>query len=232
MSRIVILGDSLSMPRPSDGILFEYTFPHLLHKEGYEVINRAGRANDTKRQIQVQNLKDDIQWLNPDCVVIYLGIVDCAPRIFTRTESILLNLFPHILKQKIINVASKYRYHITRYRKKTYVGSNEFKLNLELIAKEAKDICQNIIFINIANTNEVNEKKSFDFKRNISLYNQIIVEVSSKFDAELIDVNLIKDNCLLEDGIHINKKMHNFLSKEIIKRFKAKRTIEYSNGKI
>lgn len=58
--RIVILGDSLSMPHPEEGVEYEDTYPYLLWdsllNKGYEVICRSKRANDTKIQTLSENL--------------------------------------------------------------------------------------------------------------------------------------------------------------------------------
>jgi hypothetical protein len=129
--RIVILGDSLSMPRPNEGIILEYTYSYLLNKS-FEVINKSKRVNDTKLQILEQNILDDIDYLNPD-IIIYLGIVDCAPRLLSRNESRLINILPNKLRKIIINFLSKYRLFFTKLRNIQYVNMNSFKKNTELL---------------------------------------------------------------------------------------------------
>ena len=84
LNRIIILGNSLSIPRPDDQVDYVNTYPYILVKSGYEVINRSRRINDIEIQSTEQNMLDDVDYLRPDYVVIHLGIVECAPRIFSK----------------------------------------------------------------------------------------------------------------------------------------------------
>jgi lysophospholipase L1-like esterase len=214
--RIVIIGDSLSMPRPDEGITLEDTYSYLLNKS-FEVINTSKRANDTKLQIHEQNVLDDIYYLNPDIIIIYLGIVDCAPRLFSRNESRLISLLPNKLRKIIINFFSKYRLFFTKLRNIQYVKKDSFKRNIEFLLNLCNQ--KNIIpiLINIGNTNKDNIAKSYNFKKNINAYNNILNNLSKSKNINLIDVNIIKlQSKLLNDGIHINKDMHEKLYYQII----------------
>ncbi len=214
MKRVVIIGDSLSMPRPNDFILYEDTYPYLLQQR-YEVINRSRRANDTKQQSSEQNLLDDIELLNPDIVIIYLGIVDCAPRLFTKNESRILSLIPSYLRNKIVSLFSKKRMLITKIRKISYVDKYMFKKNLlKIIERIGSD--RKIIFINIKECKKLDEK-SFSFNKQIRDYNNIISEFSKKSNVNLIDVNHLNITYpLLDDNIHISKEMHLCLHDKIL----------------
>jgi lysophospholipase L1-like esterase len=213
--RIVIIGDSLAMPRPEEGVEYEDTYPYLLFKKGYEVINRSRRANDIKIQTIEQNILDDVIYLKPDVLVIHLGIVDCAPRIFKRYEKRIINILPSLMKKLIINICSKYRYFITKYRKITYVNEREFEENIIKIIETAKSISKQIIIIKILNTLERNDKRSYNFNKNIQKYNKILEKIANKYNIELIDPNSFGKNGLLKDGIHINKQMHQYLFNKI-----------------
>jgi len=219
--RIAILGDSLNMPRPDEGIEYENLYSFLLIKEGYHVINKSKRANDTNLQTKSQNLLDDIVFLRPNVLIVHLGIVDCAPRIFRRYEQKIINYLPLLLKKNIIKLCSKYRYFITKYRKITYVNEKEFEENLIKIIETAKDFVEKIIIIKILNTSEENNKRSYGFYNNILNYNKIIEKISNKYDCiKIIDPNLFEKKGLLSDGIHINKDLHQFLFEEILKILK------------
>ena len=214
LTRVSILGDSLSMPRPSEGIVYESTYPFLLAENGYEVICKSKRANDTKIQSVKQNILDDVLFLNPEIVIIHLGIVDCAPRLFKRREIRLLNLLPIRVRTIVINFFSKYRYVITKTRKITYVNNVDYRRNLSKIIKDIQSENRKIILIKILDTNSSNLLRSFGFSENIKKYNEIIDDIAIALDLDTLDPNLCNDG-LLSDGIHINKKMHEYIAMKV-----------------
>ena len=220
--KIVILGDSLGMPRPNDHIKYEHTYPYLLKQtlRPFEVIPRHVRANDTVRQTNEQNLLDDIIFFEPKIVIIHLGIVDCAPRIFSKKLSKMLTLMPQFLSQTIIKLMSKNRYFITRYFPKTYVTQSEFKKNLKKIAYTIINCRAKPILVEITQTNEINQTRSFNFEKNIRDYNQIIKEIATSLNATIISLNDLQDSILIEDGIHLNKKGHQILADRLVNSIK------------
>ena len=148
MTRISIIGDSLSMPRPDNGVDYNDTYSSLLSKKGFDVVDRSRRSNDTNLQSIRQHVVDDILYINPDIVIVLLGIMDCAPRIFTKIESRLLNLLPNSIKVLIIKFLSKHRYFITKHRRISYVDQSSFRSNLENIISSVKIDNRKIILIN------------------------------------------------------------------------------------
>jgi lysophospholipase L1-like esterase len=204
------------MPRPDEGVEYEDLYSYLLLKEGHEVINRSKRANDTNIQTQKQNLLDDIIFLKPDILILHLGIVDCAPRIFKRHEKRIVNILPFLIRKLIINICSKHRYFITKFRKITYVNEGKFEKNIIKLIETAKNFSKKIIIIKILNTLEENDKRSYNFNNNIQKYNKILEKISNKYNyIEIIDPNLFGKKGLLNDGIHINKQMHQYLFNKI-----------------
>lgn len=216
--RIVILGDSLSMPRRQEGLTYQDTYPYLLEQSGYDVINRSKRANDTFKQNESLNLSDDISDFEADIIVIHLGIVDCAPRIFTKKESKILSILPLKIRKIIITLFSKYRKQITRFRNISYVTAEDFEINLTSIVEHI-GIEKKIVLIKILDTNNLNKRKSFNFDKNIEIYNKVIEKVALQYRCTLIDPNLLNcKNKLLPDGIHITPKLHLCLTNEIVKK--------------
>lgn len=212
--RIIILGDSLAMPRPDDNIKYEDTYSYLLQNNNCEVINRSKRSNDSKIQTNSQNILDDIVYLNPNIVIIHLGIVDCAPRLFTRNEARVLSVMPNYLSKIIISFFSKYRYIFTKIRQISYVGEVHFKKNLEYLIKKLQSLDIDILIIKILETNQENIRRSYKFEENIHRYNLIISKISHNYNIREIDINGY-DNILLKDGIHINKSGHNAIYKKL-----------------
>ena len=206
MSRLVILGNSLSMPRPGDRIMYEDIYPYILANPDLEVINRSKRVNDIEIQSMEQNIVDDVDDLRPDYLVIHLGIVDCAPRIFSKNNRKLLSLLPGSVVNYIVRFVSKHRYAITKSRRISFVDIELFETCLRnmLIRIRKKTPHINIIILKILQTNKRNIERSYNFDSNIEKYNNVIERVSHEFNlfVKLIDINKHNDG-LLEDGIHI-----------------------------
>jgi len=219
LNRIIILGNSLSIPRPDDQVDYVNTYPYILVKSGYEVINRSRRINDIEIQSTEQNMLDDVDYLRPDYVVIHLGIVECAPRIFSKKNRAYLRILPSKIRNFIINFLSKYREIITKHRKINYVDIVSFEANfIQVINRiHSRNPSIKIVVININNTNMYNNKRSYGFNSNINNYNDVINKLPFKFPINLyvINTNLHKGG-LLNDGIHINSVMHKYISDQIL----------------
>jgi len=222
--RIVVIGDSLAMPRYE--VSFEDTYPYLLNQEleNCEVIVRNRRANTTKSQVNPQNILDDIVFLKSKTVIIHLGIVDCAPRLFNKFEQLILSKLKGINKF-IIKFFSKYRFFFTKINPKVYVNKKEFYHSLlKLIQECKKNGVENIFVLNICNTNSENKKKSFNFENNIQEYNNILYNVVKEQNVILLDVNSkINEDMLLEDGIHLNLIGHRKIYEIIRENFNVEK---------
>jgi lysophospholipase L1-like esterase len=210
--RVVIIGDSLSMPRPDESLFYEETYPYLLKQDlgnSFEVINRGKRANTIKHQSEDQNIFDDIIFFYPKYVVIQLGIVDCAPRLFSRRfgKYVIGNIKPEMLKKFIIQQFSNRRLFFTKHFPRQYVPFSEFMYWYDYLLKIVKEFGSIPITVNIAQTTIENNKRSYGFSQHINKYNRAIEELSSQYSALLIDAYKISEtnNILLPDGIHLNK---------------------------
>jgi len=211
-----LLGDSLGMPTGKDEIIYEDTYPYILSKKliNFEIISRHRRTNDTNKQLATQALFDDIEMLNPNYLVVHLGIVDCAPRVFSRLQQALISFLPNVFQKVILKFISNYRYSITRMFQKVYVKPEQYKSNITKFIQISKQNNITLIFIAILQTNEENIKKSFNFKQNIDTYNEILEQQCLDNDIRLIKYEY-PNNFLLNDGIHINQNGNNFIVEQI-----------------
>lgn len=218
-SRIIIIGDSLSMPRLEENISYENTYAYKLSqkKDEYDVICRSVRANDTRKQTSRQSIYDDLSVFNPDVVIVHLGIVDCAPRLFGKKEMFLLSLLPKKIQNIIISPLSRKRFLITKQRPKVYVKINEFKHNLSILVGEIKKHTNEIIFISIAATNRSNIERSYGIVKNIGDYNEVIKEECSRSDCIYLDFfdSTLSKKFIIDDGIHINEMGHDYLTERL-----------------
>ena len=224
---ITILGDSLSMVRNDEDVTLRTIYPYLLVKflgNDYYIINKSKRGNTSDFQTLNQYLYDDVETSDSSIVILQIGICDCSPRIISKFEKIILNYFlPVFLSFFYIKFKSKHRYFFTKYFPKTYVTKARFESNykqlLESILK--LDKIQKIIIINIADTNEYNKKRSYNFEQNIIDYNRVIQKLAFENPKiQIIDsFNYSKTipNFLLSDGIHISNSAHQILAENISK---------------
>jgi len=215
MKKIVILGDSLGLPR--EELSFEETYPYLLQSKllnSCQVISKHKRANDSKRQSFA--LYDDVELYHPDIVIVHLGIVDCAPRLFYRKEKILVSYINKIVP--IIKIMSKYRFFLTKHLPKVYVNEHEYKKNILKIIHFLEERNIRIILVGIATTNLKNKEKSFAYDENIKRYNSILKKiVEDKKEIDFIDMYQYGEDVLLDDGHHLNPKGSFLLAEELFR---------------
>lgn len=215
MARIVIIGDSLGLPRVD--LPYEKTYPFLLQETlgRTEVVPRNVRLNDTS--VQFKKIHEDVGYFKPDIVVMQLGIVDCAPRMFWRFEHRVVGFINKFIP--VVPFLSKFRYPVTRIFQKVYVTKKRFRQNLHNIFSYLQKQNIQVIVINIADTSEINKKKSYRYDENIKEYNEILYE-------EVPDRNLFIDlysygsSILLEDGIHLNEYGNKATAELILEKLK------------
>ena len=93
---ITILGDSLALHRIDEGIEIFDTYELLLKEmlgNKFHIINKSRRGNTTNNQVGKQYLYDEVLYTHASYVIIHLGICDCAPRIISKKEFFILNVF-------------------------------------------------------------------------------------------------------------------------------------------
>lgn len=228
--KILIAGDSLSMSRYVDDIQFEEIYPIIvqLNCPGVLVVNGSERSNSSRRIVTDNYCDEYLRPLIPDCVVIQIGIVDCAPRVFTDAEKRLLSIMGRIpvvrfIANLIVKLGSMYRLPITRKRMLTTVSSEEFYKNLCDFVEEIYRInpgCQ-LVMINIVCPGEKIKERSYGVMSSALKYNQILEEVASNYKAEIIDLYTFTQEhpeALLQDGYHIGKLAHRFIYDNLKKR--------------
>lgn len=210
MKKIVIIGDSLALPRPWDGLVFEDTYPFLLSQTGERrtVINISRRANTSTYQATEIALLDSVDSFKPDIAVLHLGIVDCAPRLFSRFQQRVLERIPMSVSKKIIRFFSLRRTWFTRHFPKVYVRPNEFKKSIGRILERIRQHHCSMIVIGICTAPESLSKRSIGINANIRKYNQMLKESAKLFGACFVDVSgvLNPQEDLLSDGIHLNQR--------------------------
>ena len=228
--KIAILADSLALPRQKEegDTPYEATYPFLLDQNlrrrwgGDEawVIERGMRRRT------IQNVIEDwfemVELRKPHVVVVHVGIVDCAPRVFLRKERDLVErLRPARLRIRILDFAHEHRRSIVSLRKKVYVPAEQFAKGVERVVELARDCAvESLVFVNIITPPEEMEERSPGFLRNVEIYNDILRERTNQPGIKLIELNeLITNNGgskrLTIDGIHLSNEGHRLLAHEL-----------------
>ena len=231
--RIVVLGDSLCLPRitEEETIEWEDTWPKILEThlrkldKNTEVIN-CGRRSRRITSILGTDFTEDILLKKPNYVIFQIGVVDAAPRIFSLREKALLNkkFFPWRLKQWLIAERKKQRSKIISKNPmaKVYTTPEEFKKSLYLFSEKLfNNYLQNIkvVFIPILAHLDTMEEKSPGYSNNIELYNDILSQYcqvkSHIFLSSTIPFTLEKQLFCM-DGYHLSKKGNYQLAQHIL----------------
>ncbi|MBI3519742.1 MAG: SGNH/GDSL hydrolase family protein [Bacteroidetes bacterium] len=208
MTKILVITDSLGLPRPTPEIVkYNETWVNKL-SELYRV-HQLSIGGGT-----ISNLFSQIEYLKmfePDFVIIQSGIVDCAPRALTKFESEFFNKFK--VTKKILNLyLTKDRTEkLRKKRNKTYTSFEDFEKYLNLFAKEFGD---KLYFVGILPGNENYEKKVPGVVGNINKYNALI-QVTAIHNFISVD-DFCQDD-IMTDYIHLTKKGHQKLFERIVK---------------
>jgi len=222
---IRVYGDSLSLPRASDGIAYDDTYPEIVRRQlaiwaetPIALYNRSyGGATiaDLKRVCDYDSTYfGDID----EIVILQLGIVDCAPRPLGPTLRYFVGRLPYRIKHKTIRFLHNNRAKILR----AGLGSRfTSPTTFEKLYREwLRTICQRrsvVYILNIAPTLPHIEEHSPGLMASIRLYNATISTLVSEIPANrpiLIDVHeaimsLGAARCIHpDDGHHITSTGH------------------------
>ncbi len=220
--RVVAFADSLAMPRdnPPDVIRWEETWPRqlsdaLARKQlPSEVINCGGRARTIDSLVAVDFVEHFV-FKRPDVAILQIGVVDCAPRIFSRREYRMINRsrFPRFLRDRIVARRSERRAEIIRRNPlaKVYTPPERFSMYLREFEEKRQGLINpsEIIVLPIVGNATVMDLKSPGYSDNVARYNEILRSFCSESDAHWItpeELLLKKDapEMFCTDGHHLN----------------------------
>ena len=224
MKRIVVLGDSLALPRKEgvDNLNWEETWPYLLERKlklkfvEIEVINCSKRAR-LMTTLLGHDFKEHILFKDPEIVILQIGVVDCAPRIISLKEKAVLNhrLFPSFIRRKIIAYRKRNKREITKQTPlaKVYTPPRVFESALKQffsrVDQEYSIQKKRVIVLPILANIHFMQKSSPNYGDNVLHYNQILQQVSVNVKATFVNIahsfNRDADN-FCSDGYHLNEK--------------------------
>lgn len=232
MKNLLILGDSLSCPRPWEGVGGSDTYAYImqkLSKNRIYVQNLAYSDRCTADYLTESFTKTYIKSANASYIVMQLGIVDCAPRLLTTFERAIGFLARKLtVTRKLFSIyvrwKSKHRLFFTKWFPLTRVELAEYERNIRNLIKVTSEnnSLETICIINIAYPGEFLTSRSYGILPNIIRYNQVLNEISSDSpgNVKIIDLysatNINRAWVSREDGHHITSEAHLWIAEQIL----------------
>lgn len=226
VKRVMCIGDSLSLP----GHLNRYDDTWYFKLK--EKFPRYDFNSYFKRQLTTDVLvsmgggqhgidswpkgADCLEAYMPDIVIVQLGIVDCAPRLLSNFDRIVINMLPGFLSMSYISFVK-----IIRRRKSTntLVPLNKFQSNWTTFLARALKINAKVIIISISLPDQKYIEKNPDVCNNINQYNDILFSLA-RVNNNVTITNVLDpdkyDHLIYEDGYHPNKFGHQILFNQLI----------------
>mgnify|MGYP003705853841 CR=1 FL=1 len=226
MRKVLIAGDSLSMSRHGFvNTIDTYAAKLQMLLDDTLVVNAAQRGCDSERLLTEEYLLENIWPLQPDHIVIQVGIVDCTPRLFTQMQKRILSAMQRIIVLRnvanvIIRTASSNRYAITKKKSRPLVPRDRFESNLRAFIAETRRVRPNcsISLINIPCPGGEILGRNWGILELVNTYNGLISAISDGCNGNVVDLyELTRQNhdFLLADGYHIDSNAHNFICVEL-----------------
>jgi lysophospholipase L1-like esterase len=229
--KIVVMADSLAMAREGEtNVAYETTYPYLLDQwlrqrfgSQAPLVCERGMRRRTIEYV-LDEWYELVELRKTDVVVVHVGIVDCAPRVFLRRErQFVENLRPGFLRRSILDYVHRHRRAVVNMRKKVYVPPERFNALVgQVMAKAKASELRSLVIVNIITPPAEMDERPPGFIRNVGIYNELLRTHAEANGAHLIDIDrLIKEaggvEQLTVDGIHINEAGHKMLAQEIEK---------------
>lgn len=220
--RIVVLADSLAMPRDEGGarLLWEETWPYRLNerlrRDGLdaEVLNCGARARRADH-IHGTEFLEHVAYKRPDVVCLEVGIVDCAPRVFSVREKRLLNRrwFPRRLRERIVASRSRRRPELIAPDplRKVDTAPRDFERLVRLFARRLGELewRPKLILVPILSDPRLTEPRSPGHTRNVELYNDVLRRVARETGATFVEPGTVlgrageAQSLFFPDGYHL-----------------------------
>lgn len=177
--RVVIAADSLGLPRRGpDPVRAREAWPTLLEERLRGALDDVAVVNRAQRGLTLPALVgkyDDLVGLwEADVLVLQVGIVDCAPRVFGQRQRALLSsrLVPGTLRRIVTRLAARYRRQIITMRPRVrYTSPRQFRSSLRDLGSRLEERDPRILVLPILGSIERHEARSPGYSESVTLYN-------------------------------------------------------------
>lgn len=236
--KVVLLADSLALPRGADwgNVAYEETYPYVLdfalrsrYPDRQVVLMERGMRFRTINAV-LDDWKEFVELRSPDILIVHVGVVDCAPRVFSAAERrIVSSALPSPLRSMLLKFVHRWRSQIIRVRSDhRYVTEADFQRAVrKLVSPAASGTPRLLVIVNILSPGDDMESRSPGYRANVARYNAMLAAEAGGA-AELVDYNkLVSDkggvDRLTVDGMHPNREGHRLLAtallNAIVKKF-------------
>lgn len=227
--KIIIIGDSLALPNHK--VTYEDTWVKKLKNkfQNYDFIYYLKRGITTNVLTTLGVGKDGtkdkypfgsdcLEYYNPNLVIVQLGIVDCAPRLFNPSslESKIIRRLPALIRKIYINLIKKIRRPKSSL---SYVSSKKFTFNISnYLERCKKNAVDKIILIGIPLPDSRMIESNRDIVKNVKKYNSILEDIAKTYNNVSIIYPLDTTSYDFEityDGYHPNEKGHDMIFNQL-----------------
>lgn len=201
---IRIYGDSISLPRYTQGIDLLDTWPEKLRKmfEEYSggnvsIFNRSLGGGSIKEIFKIYSRDAGYFDGSNSTVIFFLGIVDCAPRPIPKWTRMLVGKLPWARRQMIVKFLHNNRSRIQKIKYYNITSKQKFKSLYEKMVELAGAQGNQVLLVSIGPVSDNMKRHSFGLEKEINAYNNIIKNICASHDnAKMI---AIQDNLLYKE---------------------------------
>lgn len=211
--RILFVTDSLGLPRSyPEMINIDSTWPYIMSSKISTTYSDAifyyyciyGLTTD----MIVEYLETLLYSYQPDVLFFQVGIVDCYPRALKKSELAILKRIP-VFNKVSHSLVKKYYNQIVEYRNISYVSSEKFKANCNII--RSKFIGKQLIILPIAPSSDYFSLKNNKVADKINEYNTILKSIFQTSFIEDLYQTVDHKDLFLSDGYHLSEKGNNHI---------------------
>jgi hypothetical protein len=227
-----VLGDSIAMVRPDDGLYERDLYSCKLQKllgTSYFVVNKGKVGNNSAWAVTEDSIIYNVRAAGAEYFSIQIGVVDCAPRMYTEEERRhlvkLVNypLLGNLIKARIRRQSLR-RYQITQTRKIVLTPPEEFESHYRVLIANIRKYnpVKTVFILNIGYPGAYFSARNYGIEDNIQIFNDILLRIVNENGdlLRLVDVHsFTKDHpkFILADGHHFGPEVHTFIANEIYK---------------
>lgn len=227
----LLLSDSIALPRQSIGVQPRLTYPFIVQQTLDETGSPLRIEPDCMRGRTIvdaaQSLatRTDNYTTFPEHLVLQLGIVDCAPRVFLERDiEIVTDQLGKPAADILIRLASRYRPLVAGNPATTvYVQVDRFAASLADMLRRlrATTTIHVITIVTPIKLGARNDKSPLGL--NIRAYNDVIRAAANSYECMLVDADKAiwsshnPASCFTNDNYHFNANGHQFVATELLR---------------
>lgn len=232
-SKVLIVSDSIALPRESTGVGLEESYPYRLHQAlTARSGGRLGVAPDCRRGRTVMDALSALESQAGafEAVVVQVGIVDCAPRVFGASDVRAVRAARgDDAAEDMVTIAGAYRQALVGDRHNSvYVKVDRFEAGMRQAVRMASKLAPLVIVCGIVTPSKRGGKlANVPLTLNIMDYNAVMKRVAEEDGAVFADADdyiWTREDptaCFTQDNYHYNSEGHrhcaDFLAELILK---------------